>query len=43
MSRLLLLVIIVVILIGGLFFLSSLPKEQPTHAIEVPVPQGNAG
>jgi hypothetical protein len=43
MSRLTLLIIVAFILVGGLFFLSTLPKEQPTHAIEVAVPQGNAG
>ncbi|MES2120601.1 MAG: hypothetical protein V4513_08510 [Pseudomonadota bacterium] len=43
MSRLVLMVIVAVVLIGGLFFLSTLPKEQPTQAIEVAVPQGNAG
>jgi hypothetical protein len=42
MSRLLVLIIVLVLVIGGLFFLSTLPKEQPTHQIEVPVSQGNA-
>jgi hypothetical protein len=40
MSRLLVLIIIAVILIGALFFLSTLPRQQPTHTIEVAVPQG---
>ena len=40
MSRMV--VVIVVIIIGALFFLSTLPKERPTHQIEVPVTQGNA-
>ena len=40
MSRLLVLIIIAVIVIGGLFFVSTLAKEQPTHVIEVAVPQG---
>ena len=40
MSRLLVLIIIVVVVIGGLIFLSTVPKPQPTHAIEVAVPQG---
>ena len=31
---------IAVVLIGALFFLSTLPKQQPTHTIEVAVPQG---
>ena len=43
MSRLLVPVIILVVLIGALFFLSTLPKQQPTHTIELAVPQaGNA-
>jgi hypothetical protein len=42
MSRLLVLIIAAVILIGALFFLSTLPKRQPTHTIEVAVPQGAA-
>jgi len=40
MSRLLVLIIVVVVLVGALFFLSTLPKERPTHQIEVEVPQG---
>lgn len=40
MSRLVVLMILVVIIIGGLFYLSTVPKEQPTHTIEVAVPQG---
>ena len=31
-----------VVIIGALFFLSTLPKAQPTHQIEVPVTQGTA-
>ena len=42
MSRLVLLIIVIVVIIGALFFLSTLPREQPTHQIEVPVTQGNA-
>ena len=44
MSRLLVLIIVAVIVIGALFFLSTLPKQQPTHTIEVAVPTagGNA-
>jgi hypothetical protein len=40
MSRLVVLIIVLVLIIGGLFFLSTLPKEQPTQPIEVPVTQG---
>jgi hypothetical protein len=40
MSRLIVLLVVVIILIGALFFLSTLPKEQPTRQIEVAVPQG---
>ena len=43
MSRLIVLIIIAVLIIGGLYFLSTVPKEQPTRTIEVDVPQpGNA-
>jgi hypothetical protein len=34
------LLVVVVIVIGALFFLSTLPKHQPTRTIEVAVPQG---
>jgi hypothetical protein len=37
--RLVVPIIIAVVLIGALFFLSTLPKQQPTHTIEVAVPQ----
>ena len=40
MSRLVVLIIVLVLIIGGLVFLSTVPKPQPTHPIEVPVPQG---
>jgi uncharacterized membrane protein len=40
MSRLLVLIILIVVLIGGLYYLSTVPKAQPTHTIEVAVPQG---
>lgn len=40
MSRLVVLIIVIVVIIGALFFLSTVPKEQPTHTIEVAVPQG---
>jgi hypothetical protein len=40
MSRLIVLIVIAVVLSGALFFLSTLPKQQPTHTIEVAVPQG---
>ena len=39
MSRLVL-IVIAVVLIGALYFLSTLPRQQPTHMIEVPVAQG---
>jgi uncharacterized membrane protein len=42
MSRLIILIIVVAVVIGALFFLSTLPKQQPTHTIEVAVPQGAA-
>jgi uncharacterized membrane protein len=42
MSRLIVLIVVVLLVIGALFFLSTLPKERPTHVIEVAVPGGNA-
>jgi uncharacterized membrane protein len=44
MPRIIILIIVLVVIIGALFLLSSLPKQQPTHVIEAPVPQnGGAG
>jgi preprotein translocase subunit YajC len=40
MSRSIVFIIVAVVIIGGLYFLSTLPKQQPTHTIEVAVPQG---
>ena len=44
MSRLVVLIIVAVVVIGAFYFLSTLPKQQPTHPIEVtvPGPGGNA-
>lgn len=42
MPRVVVPIVILVILIGALFFLSTVPKQQPTRTIEVDVPQGNA-
>jgi uncharacterized membrane protein len=44
MSRLLVLIIVLIVIIGALVFLSTVPKQQPTHSIEVavPAPGGNA-
>jgi hypothetical protein len=42
MPRIAVLIIVIVVVIGALFFLSTLPKQQPTRTIEVEVPQGNA-
>jgi len=42
MPRAAVLLIIVLLVLSGLYFLSTLPKEQPTSTIEVDVPQGNA-
>jgi lipoprotein signal peptidase len=36
------LIIVLVIIIGGLIYLSTVPKQQPTHTIEVAVPQSAA-
>lgn len=40
MSRLVVLIILAVLILGALVFLSTVPSEQPTKAIEVDVPQG---
>ena len=40
MSRLIVLIVVLVVLVGGLIYLSTVPKPQPTHSIEVAVPQG---
>jgi uncharacterized membrane protein len=40
MSRLLVLIILLVVIVGALFYLSTVPKERPTHTIEVAVPPG---
>jgi hypothetical protein len=37
------LVIVVVLVAGALFFLSSLPKQQPTQMVEVPVTEAAPG
>jgi hypothetical protein len=42
MPKIAVLIIVLVLLIGALVFLSTRAKEQPTHTIEVSVPQGNA-
>ena len=38
--RLIVLIIILAVIVGGVVFLSTLPKERPTHQIEIAVPQG---
>ena len=43
MPRIAVLIVFVVLVLGGLAFLSTVPKEQPTKSIEVEVPApGNA-
>jgi hypothetical protein len=42
MPRLVVLIIVLLAIVGGLYFLSTLPEEQPTRTIEVDVPQGPA-
>ncbi len=42
MPRIAVLIVVLVLIVGGLVFLSTVPKQQPTHTIEVDVPQGNA-
>jgi len=43
MPRFALLIVVLVVILGALFFLSTLPKEQPTRTIEVNVAQPNGG
>ena len=40
MPRIAVLIIFIVLILGASFFLSTLPKQQPTQVIEVAVPQG---
>jgi hypothetical protein len=40
MSRLVGLIIVLLLVLGGLYYLSTIPAEQPTRTIEVDVPQG---
>ena len=42
MPRIVVLIVLVLVLAGALFFLSTLPKEQPMRTIEVDVAQGKA-
>ena len=40
MSRLIILIVFIVLVLGGLFYLSTVPEEQPTRTIEADVAQG---
>ena len=40
MPRIAVLIVILLLIVGALFFLSTVPKEQPTKTIEVEVPSG---
>jgi hypothetical protein len=40
--RLVVLIIVLALIVGAFIFLSTVPKQQPTHTIEVAVPQGAA-
>ena len=40
MSRVIVLIVILLLVIGGLYYLSTVPSEQPTRTIEVEVSQG---
>jgi hypothetical protein len=42
MPRIVVLIVVLVLIVGALFFLSTLPKQQPTKTIEVDVPQPSA-
>lgn len=39
MSRIVVLIIVLLVIVGGLYYLSTVPEEQPTRTIEVDVPQ----
>jgi len=39
MPRIAVLILLLVVVVGALFFLSTVPKQQPTKTIEVEVPQ----
>lgn len=43
MPRIAVLIVVIVLFIGVLFFLSTVPKQQPTRSIEVEVPQPSGG
>jgi hypothetical protein len=44
MPKIAVLIIVIALVAGALFFLSTVPKEQPARTIEVAVPQtGPAG
>ena len=40
MPKAVVLLIILLLILGGLYFLSTVPSEQPARTIEVDVPQG---
>ena len=40
MSRFIVLIVVLLLVIGGLYYLSTVPSEQPVRTIEVDVPQG---
>jgi hypothetical protein len=42
MPRIAVLIIVLILIIGALYFLSTVPKQRPTHTIEVEVPQPSA-
>ena len=43
MPRIAVLIIVILLIVGALFFLSTLPKEQPAKTVEVEVPQPASG
>jgi len=42
MPRIAVLIIVLVVIVGALYFLSTVPKQQPTKTIEVEVPSPGA-
>ena len=40
MSRTAVFIVIVLLLVGGIYVLSTVPKQEPVKTIEIDVPQG---
>lgn len=40
MSRIVVLILFLLLLVGGVYYLSTIPAEQPTSTVEVEIGQG---